>query len=594
MTQYQLIFFGLFGFFLYPFLTNTARSQRQNACLALGVLCLGVLAFEPALSLNTEGFDHPFNVGLAGLSFLFIASGMIHGGVRPGSPFPNNLSGLWACIFSLLTTVATSIQPSVENLLLATTVQIICLLLINRNIRFQSQWTITRRVYFSVLFPLTFLATKLHAHGLVIGEHFGDIVNGLYWVLLASATMNLLITDLKSRHNRTQYHHNLLIEPSAMRLAYRGRRILKDFRHDLRQPLSTLGILASVGRAISKDPEVASRYSHIQTAQKALKNMLEEFFDELDTSIRYPFTDNLAPLSKVSLDAVLQPLVDEYRLLAQAKGLELRYVQSNSEVQTNTEALTKILRSGLDNAIKYTEHGGAIIGVRRRHDHYSIQIVDTGPGVDTNPSQQHHKGWGHGSTIVQDLSDQILAHTECRNRTRLGRVRGSVFEVCLPKLSIQESPKQSIGLEVSTRLCASVIVFSEGATEGVRLHFPEESFDEVGYAKSNNCRGVMRKSSNRSLPVYIAFAETHQETRPAKECLNTLRAVNSTPPCCILLHPVSDIPKKRVEFSKELIVIPYLLGQPENAFKILAELFPSRSKANTPQDLSKKIALEAI
>ncbi|MEK9817068.1 MAG: hypothetical protein VW447_08160, partial [Limnobacter sp.] len=96
-----------------------------------------------------------------------------------------------------------------------------------------------------------------------------------------------------------------------MKLAFRGRRVLKDFRHDLRQPLSTLGILASVGKAISKDSEVTARYQHIQTAQKALKNMLEDFFDQLGNAIRYPQDDNAAPMTPVRVHDILGPLIEE-------------------------------------------------------------------------------------------------------------------------------------------------------------------------------------------------------------------------------------------------------------------------------------------
>jgi hypothetical protein len=121
-----------------------------------------------------------------------------------------------------------------------------------------------------------------------------------------------------------------------------------------------LGILASVGKAISKDPEVTARYQHIQTAQKALKNMLEEFFDQLASAIRYPVEENTAQLRKISIDEVLSPLIEEYRMLADVKELQIRYVPSNLTVLSNKELLSKIIRNGLDNAIKYTPKGGVV------------------------------------------------------------------------------------------------------------------------------------------------------------------------------------------------------------------------------------------
>ena len=38
-----------------------------------------------------------------------------------------------------------------------------------------------------------------------------------------------------------------------------------------------------------------------------------------------------------------------------------------------------------------------------------LQIADTGSGIENDKVALHNKGWGHGSNIVRDLSEQILA-----------------------------------------------------------------------------------------------------------------------------------------------------------------------------------------
>ncbi len=53
-------------------------------------------------------------------------------------------------------------------------------------------------------------------------------------------------------------------------------------------------------------------------------------------------------------------------MLADVKELQIRYVPSEIKVMSNKEALAKIIRNGLDNAIKYTNKGGVVVGLRRR------------------------------------------------------------------------------------------------------------------------------------------------------------------------------------------------------------------------------------
>lgn len=440
--------------------------------------------------------------------------------------------------------------------------------------------SIAKRIKGYVLVALYALSTfliNLHLNGLVISEAMPALTEGMMLALLAGTYLNLLVQSavIKSAQKPSQ---GQALEAAAMQVAYRGRRVLKDFRHDLRQPLSTLGILASVGRAIAKDPEVSARYQHIQTAQKALKTMLEEFFDQMEEAVQYPFDEQHAPLKPVKAHDVLAPLVEEYRLLAQSKDLQLRYVENDLSINTHLESLTKILRNGLDNAVKYTEHGGVVVGARRRGNRVLIQIVDTGPGVSTDPGHQRNKGWGHGSRIVQDLSDRILAMTRCVNRVIGGQVRGSIFEISLPGTQGQDrtDPQQPM-LKDQHPLGAYVYSGSHALALQVEKHFPDSGFDLVNKSCMTLIRNELPGIPASVAPVLVAITENDAQEHQAVRELNRARLVCKLEPFCIIVSAKEHLPQgKAIDFHSPIIRVHYLPGQIDGAMKVLSELFPAR------------------
>jgi CheY-like chemotaxis protein/anti-sigma regulatory factor (Ser/Thr protein kinase) len=79
------------------------------------------------------------------------------------------------------------------------------------------------------------------------------------------------------------------------------------------------------------------------------------------------------------------------RPLADAKGLRLRIGAVFGVVQTDAGLLRSVVQNLLTNAIRYTERGGVLIGVRRCGDRMRIDVVDTGVGI---PEDQHRAIFG--------------------------------------------------------------------------------------------------------------------------------------------------------------------------------------------------------
>jgi hypothetical protein len=575
MHLQQLLLIGLLGFCLYPLCSTATSSQRLHATLALGVMLSGALLYSPAIYQA---------IAFSNLSFLLVALSCLPKQLNIITELKKTPKLLVYIVLGTALTLISHLYARAETLLPVSIAQAGILFTILNHYKDQPSASLRWRKHFVVPYCFTSCSISLLTHQIIVATDFLTFTQIMFGVLLSACVGLMMINAAQQRKLYKQLDKMPAVEPGAMQIAYKSRRILKDFRHDLRQPLSTLGILASVGKAISKDPEVSARYMHIQTAQKALKNMLEEFFEGLENSIQYPFKDSIAPMKAVNLGSILEPLVEEYRLLAQAKQLQLRYFECEKTVFTNTEALTKILRNGLDNAIKYTEQGGVLIGVRQRAGLLCIQITDTGPGIDTDPNNQSNKGWGYGSTIVQELSSQILAKTECRNRLIHNKVRGSIFEVCLLTHNTGSTALFE-HKEHSTELGANVLLFGQDSIDPIKHLFPETSFDRVDYNTTNlhDCLKQALQHPKGPYPVYLAYTESQLEMELAKTCLQLIQNLMGNRPCCILIHPATDASsRQRIEFTERVIRLPYKPGQPDMAFKALRDLFPPRTHINRP------------
>jgi signal transduction histidine kinase len=564
----------LLGIATYPFFANHLPNQRQNACAVIGILLLGFLVFGherfAELAPNT-----PLHAALKLLSFLFFACAFL--GRRRGKVGAEK-SALLPFGIGCLAALASAPGEVPEFSLTMIALQTFCLLAITHSYSNLPKITLVKAVYFSLFYGLVCFAYHLHVYDIAPAWFSHSSVNWLYNVLLATCVFHMGFQDFSRTRTRIRKNAQQKVDQEVMKLAFKGRRVLKDFRHDLRQPLSTLGILASVGKAISKDPEVTARYQHIQTAQKALKNMLEDFFDQLGNAIRYPTEEHRTALQYVALDEILAPLVEEYRMLAEVKQLQVRYVPTELSVFSNKEALSKIIRNGLDNAIKYTDKGGVVVGLRRRNGKMCLQIADTGSGIENDKVALHNKGWGHGSSIIRDLSEQILARTECRNRYYNGKLAGSVFEVVLPGEAEVSQRWKLPSYRKESVFDVQVMAMTPEHLLEIQLRLPIKGFDRVDFNLHGAYRAYLSALRKGMSPVYILYAGDNSQKASAIEQLKLLGSLLDFEPCCILIYNAGQDSNAQVEFYKEMIQIPMNPNLQDAGLHVITELFPAREK----------------
>ncbi|MFW2544415.1 PAS-domain containing protein [Primorskyibacter sp. 2E107] len=147
--------------------------------------------------------------------------------------------------------------------------------------------------------------------------------------------------------------------------------------HDLLQPLSAakLYIASLADRASNaQDSTVLAKTESALTSAEAIIDALLDISKLDGEGVSFD-------IGAVSLHDILRPLIDEMEVLAQKKGLELRLVECSLSVESDPSYLRRIVQNLLANAIRYTERGRVLVGVRRRGGTARVEVWDTGPGI---------------------------------------------------------------------------------------------------------------------------------------------------------------------------------------------------------------------
>lgn len=198
-------------------------------------------------------------------------------------------------------------------------------------------------------------------------------------------------------------------------------RFLAAASHDLRQPIHALGMFVARLAQLPHDRETRHLIGNLEASVRAMQDLLDALLDvsRLD-----------ADAVRVQLQPVpLAPLFEQLRgalmPVATDKGLRLRVRDSALWVQSDPTLLHRILLNLVSNALRYTGHGGVLVGCRRSRggSHLWIEVWDTGVGIPAehqqdifrefyqigNPERDRSKGLGLGLNIV-DRTARLLGH----------------------------------------------------------------------------------------------------------------------------------------------------------------------------------------
>ncbi len=226
--------------------------------------------------------------------------------------------------------------------------------------------------------------------------------------------------------------------------------------HDLLQPLSAAKLyIASLDNASSEE-RARDIIGKAGRALNSVENILEALLDisKLDSG-RASFN-----IGAVSLGVILDQLRDEFSPVAAQKKLDLRFVKTNAVVQSDATYLRRILQNLIGNALRYTDAGKVLVGVRQNKSSVRVEVWDTGPGIPDdkqniifgefqrlNASASAAEGMGLGLAIVERACS-LLNHP-LRVESKVGVGTGFLVEIPRTVRSVQH-PNQKQEYNIQT------------------------------------------------------------------------------------------------------------------------------------------------
>lgn len=222
------------------------------------------------------------------------------------------------------------------------------------------------------------------------------------------------------------------------------RELLTEISHDLRTPLASfkgyVETLAIKGEELS--PEIRKQY--VNTALKGA-SQLNDLIDQIFELAHLESGQTSISLESFNLTELMYDVVDKYQIKATKAevALSLQLAENHFFVLSDIGKLERILSNLIDNAIRHTHAGGAVIlAVDDFSDNeISLKVIDNGTGIKdeeiayifearyraSNATTGQHSGLG--LAISKKLSE--LLSCDLKVKSQLGQ--GTTFSLLMEK-----------------------------------------------------------------------------------------------------------------------------------------------------------------
>jgi signal transduction histidine kinase len=250
--------------------------------------------------------------------------------------------------------------------------------------------------------------------------------------------------DQQIRHTTAQLNRKVA-EVEAVSAA--KTRFLAAASHDLRQPLYALNLLAAKLHEGEADLPRRERIGQLQHCIASLDRMFNSLLDE--SQLRSGIEKRSA--SRFDLDDLFIEVSRNFRSLAEQRGLRLIVRPTKLQLHADRDMLARVLNNLVCNALRYTQHGGVLLGARRRGTHAQIDVWDTGVGIAAE-HQPHifdefvrfadssgNAGRGLGLATVRRLCHTMKAPLTLRSIEG----SGTAFHLLLPRAAASVAAKDS-------------------------------------------------------------------------------------------------------------------------------------------------------
>jgi len=229
----------------------------------------------------------------------------------------------------------------------------------------------------------------------------------------------------------------------------RQRRFTSDASHELRTPLAVMRGDIEITLRRKRTPE---EYERTMTSNLEEIMRLSRLVEDLLTLARGDAGQAALRCEPMQLDKLCQEMAEYITPLVQTREQTLSYQPPAAPVMVKADAqrLKQLLLNLLDNAIKYTSHGGRItLGLKTEGQEAMLTISDTGRGIppedlphlferffrhSRTTADKTAPGFGLGLSIVKWIVDSHGGKIEAASKVG----EGTTFTVRLPLLGADQ------------------------------------------------------------------------------------------------------------------------------------------------------------
>jgi len=154
------------------------------------------------------------------------------------------------------------------------------------------------------------------------------------------------------------------------------RRLLQDVSHELRSPLTRLGLAVELMKSASNPEAALNRVRReIQRLSNLIGSLLDVVSAEGDPASR--------AFERISLVSMLDNVISDAAFEADSRGVAIRVqTLSSPEIEGDMELLRRAIENVLRNAIRFSQkHSDVFVEMDESAGNATISIRDSGPGV---------------------------------------------------------------------------------------------------------------------------------------------------------------------------------------------------------------------
>jgi len=251
-------------------------------------------------------------------------------------------------------------------------------------------------------------------------------------ILVLSVMVAVKIRDIIQERENAKLESIIATQNAASheQLVAEKSKFIAHVGHDMRQPLHLLRLQLALLKTQNLDESLLTTMAAMKSSINSIESMFEDilYMSQLESGSIVPEHEPLF------IAELLQSIQREFTPEATSRNIKLTiFCPQDAHIKTDKQLLKRILINLVQNAIRHTEHGGVLIGCRRRNNGYRIDVIDTGTGIDkasleniftteknTSNTRVADGNFGLGLSIVFTLCQLINSTIEVKSESGKG------------------------------------------------------------------------------------------------------------------------------------------------------------------------------